>query len=682
MKTRILTLGPAPVAVVALVLLAGAGHLAAQAGGVAGTFPAQPFNGLQIDYTIAGGGVGAPRDFEGFTCVREMEGTLDLPSSGAGDGMLSVFGRVRATSGLGASLMVEVCVDNTCSIHKTSGRTDWEAPFNVGVPVSRTAQDATIRIEETGSYNAGSRSLVLVARMRAATPGVGGPGSATSSTTPAPPATTAPPVTLPAPPAQPPTPTTTTAPPVTPPAPPTQPPTPPTTTAPPVIPPVTPIPMEPIPTDLRELILWPLRTELADVGRAEPELDRLAAREVKRLEEWMTLYGDAAAFIEEGRQRVLEKHARIRAADDAYLAAFDQLVQPDGFAVLPTYGPYDGRVNRPDLLASIEAGRVRMNEELDRFKRGEAVVGLPQLGDFSGRSLEEAVAGWRRRIEERKAVIARGEAMVGGAGWFFGSSDRAGLGRMRPDIQRRVKERQDWLAADPRRWTLREVGFTVVADVDREIENTRRTLKELEDAYLRKDLRIGRWGDALTATDVEQRIANWQRENAEFRKSLDAGTFRVWCPDWGGWYSGEVMRQRITEQQNTIAEVNKAVRNETYKVAVFGVAMTDAPTMRATIAGTKDAALRAANQAGLEDLPIAAALHRRIPELTILMFNQWDQAIPKMARPAFVRRDLDIRQATEFLGEFPADLALIRARYERKLAWLQRCREVLAAQGL
>jgi hypothetical protein len=672
MKTRTLTPRLVATAVVTLAFLAGAEHLAAQTN-VAGSFPAQPFSGLQIEYTITGGGVGASRDFEGFIRLREMEGALDLPPAGAGDGKLSVFGKVRATSGLGASLMVEVCVDNTCNIHKTSGRADWEAPFNVGVPVSRTAQDATIRIEETGSYNAGSRSLILVARLRAAPPGVSGPAS---------PGTTAPPVTPPAPPAQPPAPPGTTAPPVTPPTPPAQPPAPPGTTAPPVTPPVPPVTLEPIPTDIRELILWPIRTELTDVGRAEPELDRLAAREVKRIEEWMTLYADAVAFIEEGRQRVLEKHARIRATNDAYLAAFDQLVQPDGFAVLPTFGPYDGRVNRPDLLASIEADRVRMNEELDRFKRGETVVGLPQLGDFSGRSLEEAVAGWRRRIGERKAAIARGEAMVGGAGWFFGSSDRAGLGRMRPDIERRLKERQDWLAADSRRWTLREVGFSVVADVDREIENTRRTLKELEDAYLRKDLRIGRWGDALTATDVEQRIANWQRENAEFRKSLDAGTFRVWCPDWGGWYSGEVMRQRITEQQNTIAEVNKAVRNETYKVAVFGVAMTDAPTMRATIAGTKDAALRAANQAGLEDLPIAAALHRRIPELTILMFNQWDQAITKMARPAFVRRDLDIRQATEFLAEFPADLALIRARYERKLAWLQRCREVLAAQGM
>jgi len=438
----------------------------------------------------------------------------------------------------------------------------------------------------------------------------------------------------------------------------------------------------PVPTDARGLILWPIRKELADVGSAEPEVDRLAAKEVTRLEEWMKLYIDAAAFIEEGRQRVLERHAMTRAADDAYLAAFDQLVQPDGFALLPTYGPYDGRVNKPDLLASIEANRVRMNEELERFKKGEAVVSIPQLGDFSGKSLEEAVAGWRRRIDERKAAIARGEAVVGGPAWFFGSSDRTGLGRMRQDIERRLKERQEWLDADPRRWTLREVGFATVADVDREIENTRRTLKELEDSYIKKDLRLGRWGEALSATDVAQRIANWQRENADFRKAMDAGTFRVWCPDWGGWYSREVMQQRTTEQENKIAEVNKAVREETYKVAVFGTAMTDAPTMRYTIANTKDAALRAANVAGLADLPMAAALHKRIPGLTILLYSQWEQAIPNMARAAFLRRDLDIHQAGEFLAEFPAEWTLVRARYDQKLAWLQRCRDVLAAQGM
>ena len=170
--TRWIRLG-ASLLLTAALFLPGARTSGAQAG-FAGTFPGEPFNGLQVDYAITGGGVGAPKDTEGFTWTREFEGTLDLPPAAAGNGMLGVTGKARANRGWGATVNVEVCVDGNCKTFKDSGGIkpgqtsyNWETSFNVAVPVPHDAQSGRITIREVGDYNAGSRAVVVIANLTA-----------------------------------------------------------------------------------------------------------------------------------------------------------------------------------------------------------------------------------------------------------------------------------------------------------------------------------------------------------------------------------------------------------------------------------------------------------------------------------------------------------------------------------
>jgi hypothetical protein len=215
--------------------------------------------------------------------------------------------------------------------------------------------------------------------------------------------------------------------------------------------------------------------------------------------------------------------------------------------------------------------------------------------------------------------------------------------------------------------------------VDREIENTRRTLSELESAFQRKDYRLDRWGETAYPVDLENRIAGLRREQDEIRRNLDNGTLKVGFPEG---FSRQELEQRIAEWKQSISNINKAVAEETYKVNMYGVGLADARAIRDILANSKDANLRSAAQAAQQRLPITAQVHRRVYELRILLFEQWIRAIPKLAEPAFARRDFAIQQATEFLAEFEPDLRLARARYERRLAWLEQCRRALGGVPL
>ncbi len=173
MRSRTLPQLCASILLAAALLLPSVRTSAAQAN-FAGTFPPEPFNGLQVDYAITGAGVGEPEDTPGFTWIRTLEGTLDLPPAAAGSGLLGVTGKARANRGWGATVTVEVCVDSNCKTFKDSGGIksgqqsyDWETSFNVAVPVPHNAQTGRITINEVGDFNAGSRGVTVTATLKA-----------------------------------------------------------------------------------------------------------------------------------------------------------------------------------------------------------------------------------------------------------------------------------------------------------------------------------------------------------------------------------------------------------------------------------------------------------------------------------------------------------------------------------
>lgn len=173
MRSRTLTQLCASLLLAVALLLPNVRTSGAQAN-FAGTFPPERFNGLQVDYAITGAGVGEAKDTEGFTWIRELTGTLDLPPAAAGSGMLGVTGKARANRGHGATVTVEVCVDSNCKTFKDAGGIkpgqqsyDWETSFNVAVPVPHDAKSGRITISEVGNYNAGSRGVTVTATLKA-----------------------------------------------------------------------------------------------------------------------------------------------------------------------------------------------------------------------------------------------------------------------------------------------------------------------------------------------------------------------------------------------------------------------------------------------------------------------------------------------------------------------------------
>ena len=133
---------------------------------LADVFPAEPFNGLQVSYSISGAGLSAPKDSEGFTCYRELEGKL------TGD-ELTVSGTASAGNGWGATIDVSVSVDGQepKSFHQEKFPKNGLAgdvmnqQFSVTVPVPSDAKEASFTISLEGSYNAGSRGVVVEASL-------------------------------------------------------------------------------------------------------------------------------------------------------------------------------------------------------------------------------------------------------------------------------------------------------------------------------------------------------------------------------------------------------------------------------------------------------------------------------------------------------------------------------------
>jgi hypothetical protein len=345
------------------------------------------------------------------------------------------------------------------------------------------------------------------------------------------------------------------------------------------------------------------------------------------------------------------------------------------------WGAYDGTSNQEALDASVAADKRRNEEELATWAKGDIILSFPYFPDFTANGVRLAVQDWDRRIADYQAMVRRGEMRIGGRPWFFGSATRNDFANIRRDSERVWREKEERLNALGAKVSLREIGFATAADVDREIENSRRDLKEVEDRFARKEYPIDRWGFGGTRVDTEKRIASWQQEINERRNAIGEGTFKA-CFPRVGWHSRKDFEQDNMDLRNKIEEVDTVVRHEGYKVDVGVYGLVDAGFIRGALARSKDEGDIRNLQDGLRRIPVAATMHKRYFELMMLRNNQWAAAIPKLSPPAFVRNELEIRQANQFLDEYDREWTLFKARSERKLEWLSRCRAELTGEKI
>jgi hypothetical protein len=123
-----------------------------------GTYRNEPWNGMQIKYSIGGATVTSHSESGPFCCwINTLKGDL------AASGNLTVSGAVGMQSGYYADAVVTVTVDGKSQSWKERVKPaypnlNW-ANFNVSVPIPQGAKGGSILVEMTGSYNAGTRGL-------------------------------------------------------------------------------------------------------------------------------------------------------------------------------------------------------------------------------------------------------------------------------------------------------------------------------------------------------------------------------------------------------------------------------------------------------------------------------------------------------------------------------------------
>lgn len=121
-----------------------------------GVFPSEPFNGMQITYSVSGAELDEPpTDSWGFTTVRTYQ------SGRLTGSVLRVSGRVTQSNGYGASLSVTVTAGAETKTYTAAGNTPWSHDFDVSVPIPAGATIGSFSISMTGNYNVGTRGLVV-----------------------------------------------------------------------------------------------------------------------------------------------------------------------------------------------------------------------------------------------------------------------------------------------------------------------------------------------------------------------------------------------------------------------------------------------------------------------------------------------------------------------------------------
>lgn len=142
----------------AMAILLPCGLLPAPASAQGGTFPAEPFNGMQITYSISGATITDTKDTAGFTTSRALKGTL-------GTGQLTLSGSGKMGSGYSADLVATVSCGGKSDEFKAnikSGFPDFNSEsFNLSVAIPQGSTSGSFSIRMTGHYNAGDRGLVV-----------------------------------------------------------------------------------------------------------------------------------------------------------------------------------------------------------------------------------------------------------------------------------------------------------------------------------------------------------------------------------------------------------------------------------------------------------------------------------------------------------------------------------------
>lgn len=120
-----------------------------------GTFPNEPFNGLQITYNVSGARVTkAPEDTFNFTTVRKIQGAL-------GDGQLTISGTVKG-AGFFTNADIEVWAGDQRQKTSMKVEPNKTANFNLSVRIPTTATSGGFSIICVGNYNVGTRGLQVL----------------------------------------------------------------------------------------------------------------------------------------------------------------------------------------------------------------------------------------------------------------------------------------------------------------------------------------------------------------------------------------------------------------------------------------------------------------------------------------------------------------------------------------
>jgi hypothetical protein len=122
-----------------------------------GTFPGEPFNGMQVNYTITGATVTKYTDVPGFTWTRSLVIT-DIQKGG----VLGISGTLQA-GGLGCTIIVSVSAGGKPSSGTYEVTPGTPRSFQQTVNIPKDAKSASISINMNGHYSmgGGSRGVIV-----------------------------------------------------------------------------------------------------------------------------------------------------------------------------------------------------------------------------------------------------------------------------------------------------------------------------------------------------------------------------------------------------------------------------------------------------------------------------------------------------------------------------------------
>jgi|CXWL01.1.fsa_nt_gi hypothetical protein len=123
-----------------------------------GTFPGEPFNGMQVNYNITGATVTKYTDVPGFTWTRSLVIT-DIQKGG----VLGISGSLQA-GGLGCTVIISVSAGGKPSSGTYEVKPGTPMNFQQQVTIPKDAKSASISINMNGHYSMGGGSRGVIVR--------------------------------------------------------------------------------------------------------------------------------------------------------------------------------------------------------------------------------------------------------------------------------------------------------------------------------------------------------------------------------------------------------------------------------------------------------------------------------------------------------------------------------------